>query len=90
MLREKLEEVRQRDDLIDELESELDDKDSLIQRLQSELDKCRSILVAANLRPYHGVHFRERTKRNAISAEPGGCRRPLDKLRINRIPKSQM
>ncbi|KAH9487994.1 hypothetical protein Btru_066768 [Bulinus truncatus] len=46
-LQEKIEELRQRDDLIDELESELDEKESLIQRLQRELDKYRSVLPSA-------------------------------------------
>uniref|UniRef100_A0A3Q2ZAU7 cAMP-dependent protein kinase type II-alpha regulatory subunit n=1 Tax=Hippocampus comes TaxID=109280 RepID=A0A3Q2ZAU7_HIPCM len=40
-LQEKIEELRQRDALIDELELELDQKDELIQRLQNELDKAR-------------------------------------------------
>ncbi|RUS72017.1 hypothetical protein EGW08_020223 [Elysia chlorotica] len=46
-LQEKIEELRQRDSLIDELEGELDEKESLIQRLQTELDKYRSILPSA-------------------------------------------
>ncbi|KAJ1066921.1 hypothetical protein K5549_000621 [Capra hircus] len=54
-LQEKIEELRQRDALIDELELELDQKDELIQKLQNELDKYRSV---------------PRTKRQAISAEP--------------------
>lgn len=43
-LRLKLEELRQRDALLDELEEELDSKDALIETLYQELDKCRSIL----------------------------------------------
>ncbi|XP_070186125.1 cGMP-dependent protein kinase 1-like [Littorina saxatilis] len=43
-LQEKIQELRQRDELIDELEAELDDKDSLIRHLQNELDKYRSVL----------------------------------------------
>jgi hypothetical protein len=43
-LREKIEEVKQRDQLIDELEAELDEKDLLIRRLYSELDKYRAIV----------------------------------------------
>ncbi|XP_034025863.1 cGMP-dependent protein kinase 1 isoform X3 [Thalassophryne amazonica] len=38
----KIEELRQRDTLIDELELELDTKDELIRRLQEELDRCRA------------------------------------------------
>lgn len=37
----KIEELRQRDTLIDELELELDAKDDLIRRLQGELDRMR-------------------------------------------------
>jgi len=43
-LREKVEEVKQRDQLIDELEAELDEKDLLVRRLYSELDKYRAIV----------------------------------------------
>lgn len=38
----KIEELRQRDTLIDELESELDTKDELIRRLQEELDRHKA------------------------------------------------
>ncbi len=38
----KIEELRQRDALIDELELELDTKDDLIRQLQVELDRHRS------------------------------------------------
>ena len=38
----KVEELRQRDTLIDELELELDTKDELIRRLQGELDRHRA------------------------------------------------
>lgn len=40
----KIEELRQRDTLIDELELELDAKDDLIRRLQGELDRLRVTL----------------------------------------------
>lgn len=40
----KIEELRQRDALIDELELELDAKDDLIRRLQGELDRLRVTL----------------------------------------------
>ncbi|XP_040032630.1 protein kinase cGMP-dependent 1b isoform X4 [Gasterosteus aculeatus] len=79
-LQEKIEELRQRDTLIDELELELDQKDELIQRLQTELDKYRSVLRPAtaqqvqaqqqNLVPQPDQH---RSKRQAISAEPTAC-----------------
>lgn len=38
----KIEELRQRDTLIDELELELDTKDDLIRQLQTELDRHRN------------------------------------------------
>lgn len=38
----KIEELRQRDSLIDELELELDTKDDLIRQLQIELDRHRN------------------------------------------------
>lgn len=38
----KIEELRQRDALIDELELELDTKDDLLRQLQTELDRHRS------------------------------------------------
>ena len=41
-----IEELRQRDALIDELELELDAKDDLIRRLQGELDRLRVTLGA--------------------------------------------
>lgn len=78
----KIEELRQRDTLIDELELELDQKDELIQRLQNELDKYRSVLRPATaqqvqaqqqslvLQPGPDQH---RSKRQAISAEPTAC-----------------
>ncbi|GCB71481.1 hypothetical protein scyTo_0005956 [Scyliorhinus torazame] len=74
-LQEKIEELRQRDALIDELELELDQKDDLIQRLQNELDKYRSVVKPASGKhspslPAGTVHEQQRTKRQAISAEP--------------------
>ncbi|XP_066303706.1 cGMP-dependent protein kinase 1-like isoform X7 [Branchiostoma lanceolatum] len=62
-LQEKIEELRERDELIDELELELEEKDQLIQRLQSELDKYRCVLRPATQKV-------GRAKRQAISAEP--------------------
>ncbi|XP_050394636.1 cGMP-dependent protein kinase 1 isoform X2 [Patella vulgata] len=78
-LQEKIEELRQRDELIDELEMELDQKDALIQKLQTQLDKYRSILkpatqntVVHSLNNHGGptTQVKERSKRTAISAEP--------------------
>ncbi|XP_061563683.1 cGMP-dependent protein kinase 1 [Cololabis saira] len=77
-LQAKVEELRQRDALIDELELELDQKDELIQRLQNELDKYRSVVRPATAQqrvrarqqgpgPQPDQH---RSKRQAISAEP--------------------
>ncbi|TSK22795.1 cGMP-dependent protein kinase 1 [Bagarius yarrelli] len=71
-LQEKIEELRQRDALIDELELELDQKDELIQKLQNELDKYRSVIRPATQRVHKDRELQEqqRTKRQAISAEP--------------------
>uniref|UniRef100_A0A4W3HP41 Cyclic nucleotide-binding domain-containing protein n=1 Tax=Callorhinchus milii TaxID=7868 RepID=A0A4W3HP41_CALMI len=70
-LREKIEELRQRDALIDDLELELDQKDDLIQKLQRELDKYRSVLrPSAQTEETNQAQEHQRTKRQAISAEP--------------------
>uniref|UniRef100_A0A4X2JVT9 Cyclic nucleotide-binding domain-containing protein n=1 Tax=Vombatus ursinus TaxID=29139 RepID=A0A4X2JVT9_VOMUR len=70
-LQEKIEELRQRDALIDELELELDQKDELIQKLQNELDKYRSVIRPATQQAQQAHGGGEpRTKRQAISAEP--------------------
>uniref|UniRef100_A0A665X9N6 cAMP-dependent protein kinase type II-alpha regulatory subunit n=1 Tax=Echeneis naucrates TaxID=173247 RepID=A0A665X9N6_ECHNA len=71
-LQEKIEELRQRDALIDELELELDQKDELIQRLQNELDKYRSVIKPATQQVHkqNELNEQQRTKRQAISAEP--------------------
>uniref|UniRef100_A0A3B4TR14 cGMP-dependent protein kinase n=1 Tax=Seriola dumerili TaxID=41447 RepID=A0A3B4TR14_SERDU len=62
----KIEELRQRDALIDELELELDTKDDLIRQLQIELDRHRS----ASQHTTATTDEPQRTKRQAISAEP--------------------
>ncbi|XP_015270748.1 PREDICTED: cGMP-dependent protein kinase 1-like [Gekko japonicus] len=73
-LQEKIEELRQRDALIDELELELDQKDELIQKLQNELDKYRSVIRPATQQAHQQgsgtLQGEQRTKRQAISAEP--------------------
>ncbi|XP_072534073.1 cGMP-dependent protein kinase 1a isoform X1 [Salminus brasiliensis] len=71
-LQEKIEELRQRDALIDELELELDQKDELIQKLQNELDKYRSVIRPATqqVQKHSELQEQQRTKRQAISAEP--------------------
>ncbi|XP_029921116.1 cGMP-dependent protein kinase 1-like isoform X3 [Myripristis murdjan] len=71
----KIEELRQRDALIDELELELDTKDDLIRQLQIELDRHRSASQHPNscgdAESASGVPDEpQRTKRQAISAEP--------------------
>ncbi|XP_005998649.1 cGMP-dependent protein kinase 1-like [Latimeria chalumnae] len=77
-LQEKIEELRQRDALIDDLELELDQKDELIQKLQNELDKYRSVLRPTSqsqqemLESGGQLQEQQRTKRQAISAEPTG------------------
>ena len=76
-LQEKIEELRQRDQLIDELELELDAKDALIERLNTELHKLRSVVVLPAQR------------KEAVSSEPVSARTP-EELRtcLRRIPKS--
>lgn len=77
-LAEKIEEVRQRDALIDELERELDEKDNLIQSLRNELEKYKSAVkvsikaaVQANGTDNNTLG---RQKRTAISAESSKTR----------------
>ncbi|GAA6228502.1 cGMP-dependent protein kinase 1-like isoform X2 [Lates japonicus] len=78
----KIEELRQRDALIDELELELDTKDDLIRQLQIELDRHRSAsqqaasstetanTEGAAVQTPAAPDEPQRTKRQAISAEP--------------------
>lgn len=74
----KIEELRQRDSLIDELELELDTKDDLIRQLQIELDRHRKLShtgtsgeTASPALPSPVLYDEpQRTKRQAISAEP--------------------
>lgn len=89
-LAEKIEELRQRDELIDELEADLDDKDNMIQTLKNELDKYRSILrpQITNAVVRHKVSA-SRSKRTAISAEPTKFPALLDLNKIKRIPKRE-
>uniref|UniRef100_A0A8C7ZSW6 Cyclic nucleotide-binding domain-containing protein n=1 Tax=Oryzias sinensis TaxID=183150 RepID=A0A8C7ZSW6_9TELE len=69
----KVEELRHRDALIDELEMELDSKDDLIRQLQVELDRYRS----AARRGGQDAETR-RTKRHAFLAEAP----PLDSAQL--------
>ncbi|XP_051972102.1 cGMP-dependent protein kinase 1-like isoform X2 [Xyrauchen texanus] len=75
-LQTKIEELRQRDALIDELELELDTKDDLIRQLQGELDRVRGAPVSQVPTGATGntslPDEPQRTKRQAISAEPTG------------------
>ncbi len=105
-LREKLEELRQRDELIDELERELDEKDLLIEKLKTKLDKYRSILSQTNKaseRQSEGLRCAcqglpgscsapvVRTKRTAISAEPSTFKTEKElNFILKRIPKALM
>uniref|UniRef100_A0A4W5PQY9 cAMP-dependent protein kinase type II-alpha regulatory subunit n=1 Tax=Hucho hucho TaxID=62062 RepID=A0A4W5PQY9_9TELE len=76
----KIEELRQRDALIDELELELDTKDDLIRQLQTELDRHRKApqhpgTTGSTENTAPGLSSPvpdepQRTKRQAISAEP--------------------
>ncbi|XP_064871312.1 uncharacterized protein LOC135568456 [Oncorhynchus nerka] len=90
-LQEKIEELRQRDALIDELELELDQKDELIQKLQNELDKYRSVIKPATQQVVKQteLHEHQRTKRQAISAEPTAIDiQDLSHVRLPFYPKS--
>ncbi|XP_044224508.1 cGMP-dependent protein kinase 1 isoform X2 [Thunnus albacares] len=64
----KIEELRQRDTLIDELELELDTKDELIRRLQEELDRYRATvsLTACSAQGEDN----QRAKRETVISEP--------------------
>ncbi|XP_033986660.1 cGMP-dependent protein kinase 1-like [Trematomus bernacchii] len=73
----KIEELRQRDALIDDLELELDTKDDLIRLLQEELDRQRGGQQSGGGRGAEDTGVQppaadepQRTKRQAISAEP--------------------
>lgn len=91
-LQEKIEELRQRDALIDELELELDQKDELIQRLQNELDKYRSVIKPATQQVHkqNDLQEQQRTKRQAISAEPTAFDiQDLSHVTLPFYPKSQ-
>ncbi|KAF7665661.1 hypothetical protein LDENG_00135990 [Lucifuga dentata] len=64
----KIEELRQRDTLIDELELELDTKDELIRRLQGELDRYRASMSLP--RPSAVAAANQKAKRKTIISEP--------------------
>ncbi|KAG7489251.1 cGMP-dependent protein kinase 1-like [Solea senegalensis] len=68
----KIEELRQRDALIDELELELDAKDELIRRLQDELDRYRATvsLPGPSAVCTAPCEDRQRAKRKTIISEP--------------------
>ncbi|XP_040928394.1 cGMP-dependent protein kinase 1 isoform X2 [Betta splendens] len=71
----KIEELRQRDTLIDELELELDTKDELIRRLQEELDRYRATASlpgssAASAACSAQGEDRQRARSKAVISEP--------------------
>uniref|UniRef100_UPI003AAE3D6B cGMP-dependent protein kinase 1 n=1 Tax=Centroberyx gerrardi TaxID=166262 RepID=UPI003AAE3D6B len=71
----KIEELRQRDTLIDELELELDTKDELIRRLQEELDRYRATVSlpgpsAVGAGCSAQGEEQQRAKRKTITSEP--------------------
>ena len=96
-LQEKIEELCQRDELIDELEQELDEKDVLIEKLKTQLDKYKCIIkpptnhvIPPKIKEENSEKIfvpPVRTKRTAISAEPASVRTVQD-LNFQRIPKS--
>ncbi|KAI5622075.1 cGMP-dependent protein kinase 1-like isoform X1 [Silurus asotus] len=66
----KIEELRQRDALIDELELELDAKDDLIRRLQGELDRLRDTLTSPGSSTGQHRASSLRVKRRSVITEP--------------------
>ncbi|XP_049906886.1 cGMP-dependent protein kinase 1 isoform X1 [Epinephelus moara] len=71
----KIEELRQRDTLIDELELELDTKDELIRRLQEELDRYRATVSlpgssTASAACSSQSEDSQRTSRKTVISEP--------------------
>ncbi|XP_040898400.1 cGMP-dependent protein kinase 1 isoform X1 [Toxotes jaculatrix] len=71
----KIEELRQRDTLIDELELELDTKDELIRRLQEELDRYRATVSlpgpsAGSAACSAQFEDKQRAKRKTVISEP--------------------
>ncbi|XP_071338674.1 cGMP-dependent protein kinase 1 [Trachinotus anak] len=71
----KIEELRQRDTLIDELELELDTKDELIRRLQEELDRYRATVSlpgpsAVGAACSAEFEDKQRAKRRTVISEP--------------------
>ncbi|XP_061121322.1 cGMP-dependent protein kinase 1-like isoform X1 [Syngnathus typhle] len=95
-LQRKIEELTERDALIEELESELDAKDLLIGHLRAELDRHRSLMPGtddtaaaqtpdaaggAPAMPAPSLDEPQRTKRQAISAEPSA----LDPARLTDV-----
>ncbi|XP_068167699.1 cGMP-dependent protein kinase 1 [Antennarius striatus] len=71
----KIEELRQRDTLIDELELELDAKDELIRRLQEELDRYRATVSlpgpsAASAVCSSHIADKQRSTRRTVVSEP--------------------
>lgn len=47
-LQEKLQELKQKDEIIEELEEELSEKEALVEKLQFELRKYRNLLLNGN------------------------------------------
>uniref|UniRef100_UPI0037E8B114 cGMP-dependent protein kinase 1 n=1 Tax=Semicossyphus pulcher TaxID=241346 RepID=UPI0037E8B114 len=71
----KIEELRQRDTLIDELELELDTKDELIRRLQEELDRYRATVTLpgpseAGAACSAQMEDKQEAKRTTVISEP--------------------
>ena len=89
-LRHKIEELHQRDTLIDELENEIDQKDQVIEKLRNELEKYRAVLKSTTEQARkQGTFYRERSKRCAISAEPAKYSSILHLYQAKRVQKPQ-
>ncbi len=80
-LQEKLEELRQRDEYIEELEEDLHDRDVIIERLKVELGKYRSLIMGgqtvltptgAELPPQSPIFRPPKIEVSAAPGVPGG------------------
>jgi len=88
LLADALEDIRQRDVLIDSLEQELDEKDALIDALTKELNKYKTaVMTSINAAVIGPVVATSRHHRPAISGEPVNTRKKVNYRDLKRIKK---
>ena len=90
-LRAKVQELQQRDELIDNLEKELADRDTMIQKLKGDISHYKRILKAAGLLNAPSAEKAKKRVRHrmAISAECGtNIQTDLTKVKKVSKPKS--